>query len=242
MLTDEQIERYSRQIILPQVGGKGQAKLLRANVLLNGTGSLQEIALLYLAAVGIGTVGVLTDAEPALFSALMPESQSIIDVLTAVPQRLNPECRIVRHASADCGDEQALSRLVEGYTLVLSGPDLRLHDTCYTVKRPFLCVHNTGTQGWFLTCRGYEAHRPCLHCVARPEEDGTPAFLSDLAAMFLGAQLATEAVKIVLGLDQSVGTMLFRCEFPDLRFDVQRVKKNPECSYCGFFLDATREV
>ena len=82
MLADEQIERYSRQIILPQVGGKGQEKLLRARVLVNGTGLLQEIALLYLAAVGIGTLGVLTDEEASLFSALMPESP---DVLTDRP-------------------------------------------------------------------------------------------------------------------------------------------------------------
>lgn len=240
MLTDEQIERYSRQIILPQVGGKGQEKLLRANVLLNGTGSLQEIALLYLAAVGIGTVGVLTDAEPALFSALMPES---LNALTAVCQRLNPECRIVRHASADHGDEQALSRLVESSTLVLSGPDLRVHATCYRAQRPFLCAQSGGTSSWFLVCRGYEANHPCLHCVvlSSSEEELRPQF-TDLAALFLGSQLATEVVKTILGLDQSAGTPLFRCEFPDLRFDVQRVKKNLDCSYCGQFSGTTKET
>ena len=80
---------------------------------------------------------------------------------------------------------------------------------------------------------GYDADQPCLHCVElSAEKTATPPF-ADLAALFLGAQLATEAVKIVLGLNQSVGATLVRCEFPDLRFDVQKVRKNPECSYCG---------
>ncbi|NOT53159.1 MAG: hypothetical protein HOP18_01000, partial [Deltaproteobacteria bacterium] len=68
MLTDDQIERYSRQIILPQVGGKGQEQLLRARVLLNGTGPLQETAVVYLAAVGIGTIGILADEQAELLS------------------------------------------------------------------------------------------------------------------------------------------------------------------------------
>jgi adenylyltransferase/sulfurtransferase len=230
MLADEQIERYSRQIILPQVGGKGQEKLLRASVLVNGTGLLQEIALLYLAAVGIGTIGVLTDEEAGLFSALMPES---LDAFATVPQRLNPECTVVRHKRPDRNDVQYLSQLVERYMLIVSGPDLRLHDTCYTVQRPFLCVESTGTQSWFLACRGYEANHPCLHCVALPSEGKARPLFSDLAALFLGAQIATEVVKMILGLNQSAGATLFRCEFPDLRFETQRVQKNPDCPHCG---------
>ena len=230
MLVDEQIERYSRQIILPQVGGKGQEKLLRASVLVNSTGLLQEIALLYLAAVGIGTIGVLTDEEAGLFSALMPESP---DALHAVLQRLNPECSVVSHSRSDRSDVQCLSQLVKGYTLVVSGPDGRLHDACYTAQRPFLCVESTGTQCWFLVCRGYEANQPCLHCVALPSGEGMCPLFADLAALFLGAQIATEVVKMVLGLNQFDGSTLFRCYFPDLRFDVQSVRKNPDCPYCG---------
>jgi molybdopterin-synthase adenylyltransferase len=230
MLVDEQIERYSRQIILPQVGGKGQEKLLRAGVLVNGTGLLQEIVLLYLAAVGIGTLGVLTDEETGLFSALMPESP---DALTIVPQRLNPECTVLRHSWSDQSDTKNLSQLVQRYTLVVSGPDLRLHDACYAAQRPFLCVESTGTQCWFFVCRGYEANQPCLHCVTLPSGEGRRPLFVDLAALFLGAQVATEIVKMVLGLDQADRATLFRCEFPDLRFETQRVQKNPDCSYCG---------
>jgi molybdopterin-synthase adenylyltransferase len=230
MLVDEQIERYSRQIILPQVGGKGQEKLLRASVLVNGTGLLQEIALLYLAAVGIGTIGVFTNEEAGLFSALMPESP---DALTKVLQRLNPECTVVRHQRSDRDEVHCLSQLIEGYMFVVSGPHIRLHDACYTGRRPFLCVESVGTHCWFLTCRGYEAKQPCLHCVAFPLEEEAHPLFADLAAMFLGSQTATEVVKMVLGLNQSDGATLFRCEFPELRFDVQSVQKNPDCPCCG---------
>jgi adenylyltransferase/sulfurtransferase len=230
MLADEQIERYSRQIILPQVGGKGQEKLLRARVLLNGTGPLQETALLYLAAVGIGTIGVLADEKTSLLSTLMPES---LDALTTVPQRLNPECTVVRHHQPAEKDLSTLSQLVRDYTVVISGPDSRLHDACYTVQRPFLCARSVGTQCWFLTCRGYDASQPCLHCIQLPAEAEAHPPFADLAALFLGAQLATEVVKIIVGLNPSAGATLVRCEFPDLRFDVQRVRKNPGCAHCG---------
>lgn len=230
MLTDEQIERYSRQIILPRVGGKGQEKLLRARVLLNGTGPLQETVLLYLAAVGIGAIGVLANEQAELLSTLRPES---LDALTAVPQRLNPECTVVRHRKADEQDLALFSQLVRGYTLVISDPDKHLHDLCYTVQRPFLCVQSEGPRCWFLTCRGYDADQPCLHCVELPAKNPMAPPFADLAALFLGAQLATEAVKIILGLNQSAGATLVGCEFPDLRFDVQKVTKNPECEYCG---------
>lgn len=233
MLADEQIERYSRQIILPQVGGKGQEKLLRASVLLNGAGPLQETALLYLAAVGIGTIGILTDEEVGLSSVLMPESS---DALTTVPQRLNPECAIVHHHGTEGHPLTALSQLARNYTLAISGPDSHLHDACYIARRPFLCVQSVGTQCWFLTCRGYDASQPCAHCVQLPTREEAPSPFVDLAALFLGAQLVTEVVKIILGLDQSAGATLVRCEFPDLRFDVQKVRKNPDCSYCGHSL------
>jgi molybdopterin-synthase adenylyltransferase len=230
MLTDDQIECYSRQIILPQVGGKGQEKLLRARVLLNGTGPLPETAVLYLAAVGIGTIGILADEQAELLSTLMPESP---DALIAAPRRLNPECMVVRHRKSERNDLTYLSQLVRDCTLVISGPDSRLHDACYRAHRPFLCAQSTGTHCWFLTCRGYDADQPCGHCIQLPTEAESSPLFADLAALFLGAQLATEAVKIILGLNQSAGATLVRCEFPDLRFDVQKVRKNLECSYCG---------
>jgi molybdopterin-synthase adenylyltransferase len=230
VLADGQIERYSRQIILPQVGGKGQEKLLRARVLVGGVGPSQDVALFYLAAAGVGTLGVRAGEESVLFSELARESP---DAQTTVLRRLNPDCAVVRHSGDDGGDIQHLSRLVQDYTLVLSGPDVRLHEACYVARRPLLCAQTTGTLCWFFTCRGYEASQPCLQCVTPPSGGGASPLFEGCAAAFLGAQVATEVVKIVLGLDRSDDAKLFRCEFPDLRFHVRGVGKNPDCPCCG---------
>ena len=81
MLSDSQIERYSRQIILPQVGGKGQEKLLRARVLVNGNEPLQTAALLYLAAAGVGTIGVIANDSSPVLSAFAPKHRRRLSAL-----------------------------------------------------------------------------------------------------------------------------------------------------------------
>src|SRR5919204_1481442 len=109
MLSDSQIERYSRQIILPQVGGKGQEKLLRARVLVNGNGPLQTTALFYLAAAGVGTIGVLASAPFFVFSALAAnQKEALVNVLT----RLNPDCVVAVHSTEDGVHPE---QLVQGY-------------------------------------------------------------------------------------------------------------------------------
>ncbi|HKA55520.1 MAG TPA: ThiF family adenylyltransferase, partial [Candidatus Binatia bacterium] len=141
MLSDSQIERYSRQIILPQVGGKGQEKLLRARVLVHGSGPLQTAALLYLAAAGVGTLGVIAgDSSPVLSAFALDQK----DTTSAALTRLNPDCTVVIHEAMTCpGPEQ----IVQGYDLVLSPPG-PLHETCYTLRRPFLCAQVSAAGAW----------------------------------------------------------------------------------------------
>src|SRR5713226_9833172 len=107
MLSDSQIERYSRQIILPQVGGKGQEKLLRARALVNGSGPLQTAALLYLAAAGVGTLGVIANDSGAVFSAFAPDQR---ETVSAALTGLNPDCTVVIHRETDVADLEQLVR------------------------------------------------------------------------------------------------------------------------------------
>ncbi len=218
MLADEQIERYSRQIILPQVGGKGQEKLLQARVLVNGTGPMQRVALLYLAAVGIGTSGVLAD------------DASSATLLLQCLQKLNPDCTFVYH---NRGEHKQLSQLVYSYDLVLSAPDTKLHEACYVTRRPLLCAQVTAGGCWFLTCRGYDAHQPCLRCLsALSLEAPPPTTWNDLAATFIGTMLATEMVMQILSLNQSHYSKLFQCQFPAFHVQERVVEKNPHCEFC----------
>lgn len=231
MLSEDQIERYSRQIILPQVGGKGQEKLLQARVLVNGNGLLQGEALFYLAAVGIGTVGIIADDLFPVFSSLAPNGT---DPSSWVLRHLNPDCTVTRHATREVALPEELKQLVHEYDLVLSEPDNRLHEACYARRRPFLCATITSTCGWLLICQGYEANLPCLYCVSPPSgEERSDPCLENLIAAFLGTVQTTEAIKLILDLHRSGSNNLLQCQFPGLHFQQSVAGKNPHCSFCG---------
>jgi adenylyltransferase/sulfurtransferase len=225
MLSDLQIERYSRQIILPQVGGKGQEKLLRARALVNGHGPLQTTALLYLAAAGVGTIGVLTDQSFPVLSAFASDQK---DAVSAALTRLNSDCTVVLHKTTNQSD---LEQIVHGYDLVLSPPG-PLHDICYTLHRPFVCAQGSAGDAWLFLCTGYELNSPCLRCLPRSlvgDNTDPPLFVS----LFLGTLQATEAIKLVLGLPRSSTAKLLRCQFPALHFSERPVQKDPQCALCG---------
>jgi molybdopterin/thiamine biosynthesis adenylyltransferase len=227
MLSDAQIERYSRQIILPQVGGKGQEKLLHARVLVNGGGPLHTAALLYLAAAGVGTIGVAANAPPSLLPALAVDQE---DPAHGVLTRLNPDCTVTVHPAEDAASPE---QLVQGYDIVLSAPD-RLHDTCYALRRPFICAQVSSRSAWLFSCRGYEPDQPCLRCLAPQTCGGAEgSAFAEVAAVFLGTLQTTEALKLILGLSPASGGKLWQCQFPALHFSESVVRKNPECWLCG---------
>jgi len=224
MLSDSQIERYSRQIILPQVGGKGQEKLLRARVLVNGSGPIQTTALLYLAAAGVGTIGVITDEPSPVLFAFAPDQR---DAVSAALTRLNPDCTVVLHGATDPAD---LEQRVMGYDLVLSPPD-PLHDVCYALRRPFVCAQVSTGDAWLFLCTGYEPSSPCLRCVPHHlSEESTD--MHPTAPLFLGTLQATEAIKLILGLPRSSAGKLLHCQFPTLHFSERPVQKDPQCDLC----------
>ena len=225
MLTDAQIERYSRQIILPQVGGKGQEKLLCARVLVNGSGPLQTAALLYLAAAGVGTIGVITDDSSTVFSAFAPgQTEPIAAALT----RLNLDCAVVIYKALEAADSK---QIVNEYDFTLSPPD-SLHEVCYALHRPFLCAHVSATGAWLFPCLGYEPDHPCLRCLP-PHLFEEGADMAPLASLFLGTLQATEAIKFILGLSRSSHGKFLSCQFPAWQFSEQVIPKDPQCKLCG---------
>lgn len=226
MLSDPQIERYSRQIILPQVGGKGQEKLLRARVLVNDSGLLQTAALFYLAAAGVGTVGVITPAPLPVFPAFAPEQD---DPVSLALTRLNPDCTVLIHRLAEAATPE---QIVRGYDLVLSPPD-SLYEVCYALHRPFLCAQVSTVGAWIFPCLGYEPNNPCLSCIPQQYFEEARE-TSPLAGLFLGTLLATETIKFLLGLSRPSGKLLL-CQFPALHFSEQVVRKDPQCVVCGSF-------
>lgn len=227
MLSDEQIERYSRQIILPQVGGKGQERLLRARVFVNASDSLQTSALYYLAAAGVGTLGVFSQAQGPLLTALAPpQEQDPFHIFT----RLNPDCRVRLHANEEV---RASQQLVQAYDLILSDTDV-LHDACYVGRRPFLYASVLEDAACLMTYRGYEPNSPCLRCVSPKlvqSSSGSSVF-SKIASLFMGAHLATEAIKHLLNLSLSSGALLLRFRFLDFYSTEEIIKKSADCLLC----------
>lgn len=212
MLTDQQIERYSRQIILPNVGGRGQEGLLSASVALVGTGELCVTAAQYLAAAGVGRLTV-----PA-------------PVLAAV-EDLNPDCRAQPSSSAE---------VVRSHDVVISaGAPLEtcraVNAACVACGTPLVWGELGGRVGQVTVFAGHRPDAPCYQC-ARPQPNGeveAADVLAGVTAALVGTLLATEALKAVLGIGRSLtGRMLVY----DLRGTVvheSALSKDPLCIDCG---------
>jgi len=227
MLSDVQIERYSRQIILPQVGGKGQEKLLSARVLASLSGPMQTAVLHYLAAAGVGTLGVFPDAPDALLTSLAPRQEpNPFGVLT----RLNSDCSVRIHSVEEARSPEQLVRF---YDLVLSDSDF-LHDACYMERRLFLYAAVRGTEGWLIACRGFEPIAPCLRCIPIPSLVDYPvSSLSVIATLCMGAHLATEAIKWILNPEPSGDVKLLHFQFLDFHCCEEIAKKSAACRFCS---------
>ncbi len=228
MLEDAQIERYSRQIILPQVGGKGQEKLLRSQVYIDGDGLLATAALFYLVAAGVGTIGVARAKAAPIFSALAeqslgPDEQPVAHTL----RRLNPDCSIVTRTDED---EQPAHH----YDLVLATTDA-LHDGWYAQRKPFVWGAASGKGARSFVSRGDRADRPCLRCLfpERVDRSSNTQATSSPYAFFLGTQLVTEALKILLQPEADSPPKLLVYTFPSFHCTEQTVEKNPHCSVCS---------
>jgi adenylyltransferase/sulfurtransferase len=231
MLSDPQIERYSRQIILPQVGGRGQKRLLQASVLVSGESSLQAGALLYLAAAGVGRLGISGSKELSTVAALSPELPA--SAATALP-RLNPDCAVVVHDHRAFRDDADVIHLVQQYDLVLAEPNAQLHAACYATRRPFVCGQVSTTMGWLAVYRGYEENLPCLFCETLPPFEATAnGGVEKFMGSFIGTVLATEAIKFILGLHPPGPTKLLQCSSPALSFHERVLLKNLTCAACG---------
>jgi molybdopterin/thiamine biosynthesis adenylyltransferase len=196
-------------------------------VLVSGDGQWYAETLLYLAAAGVGRIGIYGTEQLPLWAALAPDPQPSAAIAL---QRLNPDCSIVVH---DRQDHESVVRLVQQYDLVIAEPNVQLHAACYATQRPFLCGQVSATTAWLAVYRGYEKHSPCLSCVPVTLPEMAPPFdIAELAGPFVGTVLATEAIKLLLGLTPVGPTKLLQYTFPDLLFNTCVLAKNPKCPVC----------
>ncbi len=248
-LTDRQFERYARHLILDEVGEEGQAKLMSSRVLVVGAGGLGSPILMYLAAAGVGVLGVIDDDRVELSNLQRQivhtddrvgenKVESAIDTLAGI----NPEVRVIPH-NMRLTAQNALE-LVGGYDLVADGSDnfptrYLVNDACYLTKRTLVTGALLRFEGQVATFKAHDGKSPCYRClfrdpppaglVPRCEEAG---ILGSVAGV-IGTLQATEVLKELLGLGESLAGQFLIYDALDATTRKIRVKRDPACPLCG---------
>jgi adenylyltransferase/sulfurtransferase len=246
-LSKDEILRYSRHLIIPEVGMEGQKKLKAANVLLVGTGGLGAPLGLYLAAAGIGHIG-LVDFDVVDFTNLQRQvihftgdvGRKKLDSAAEKMLALNPHLKITRHEVA-LSSENALD-ILKDYDLVIDGTDnfptrYLVNDACVLLKKPNVYGSIFRFEGQ-ATVFAYEGG-PCYRCLyPEPPPPGLVPSCAEGGVLgilpgTIGLIQATEAVKLILGIGEPLVGRLMLYDALGMRFRELKLRKNPECPVCG---------
>jgi molybdopterin/thiamine biosynthesis adenylyltransferase len=246
--TDTQIQRYSRHIILPEVGGKGQQKLAQAKVMVIGAGGLGSPAAMYLAAAGVGTLG-LADGDVVDLSNLQrqilhstatigkPKVESGLHTLTA----LNPDVTIKTYQENLTA--QNILRLIAEYDVILDGSDnfstrFVVNDACFFAKKTLISGSIFRFEGQITTIKPHQGF-PCYRCLyPEPPPAGLvpncqEAGVLGVLAGTIGTLQAAEAIKEILGIGETLADQLLIYDALEMKFRKVRRPKDPRCPLCG---------
>lgn len=246
--TEEQINRYSRHIILREVGGAGQEALLKARVLLVGAGGLGSPLGLYLAAAGVGTLGIVDDDTVDLSNLqrqVLHDSNSVgVPKVESAAERLralNPDVTVIPHKTRLTADNAL--ELIDGYDIVADGSDnfetrFLVNDACHLARKTLVSgaiLRFDGQVSTFATHRG----GPCYRCIYGdiPPAGSSPtcAQAGILGAVpgVVGALQATEVLKEILGIGESLAGRLMIWDALAAEVRTVRVPRDPGCPLCG---------
>ena len=245
--TDEQINRYSRHIILPEVGGKGQKKLLDSKVFIVGAGGLGSPAAFYLAAAGIGKIGI-SDNDVVDFSNLQrqilhstkdvgrPKVQSAKETL----EGLNPDIEVVPYTERL--NSENIIDIIKNYDVILDGSDnfptrYLVNDACVMLGKPLSHGSIFRFDGQATTI--LPGQGPCYRCLYEtpPPPDLVPscqeAGVLGIIAGIIGVVQATEVIKLQLGKGNLLNGKLLIYDSLDMDFKKLKIQRNPACPMCG---------
>jgi adenylyltransferase/sulfurtransferase len=250
VLDDQELERYARHILLPEIGGAGQARIRKARVLVIGAGGLGSPAILYLAAAGIGAIGVV-DNDTVDLSNLQRQiahTTSRIGMGKGESAKiavadLNPGVNVVVHPERLT--EKNAVQLISGYDLVADGSDnfatrFLVNDTCFFLKKTLVSAAILRFDGQLST---FSAHlggaNPCYRCLfpEPPPPDAVPtcAEVGVLGAMCgtLGSLQAGEVIKEITGAGETMSGRLLIVDGLRTDFRSVKIKPDPDCALCG---------
>jgi adenylyltransferase/sulfurtransferase len=248
--TEQQMLRYARHIVLPEIGGVGQRRLLEAKVLLIGAGGLGSPLLLYLAAAGVGTLGVVDDDRVELANLQRQIAhpttrigQAKIESAALSARSLNPEVELIGHQQR-LGPDNAAA-LVEPYDLVADGSDNfatrdAVHAACLRLGKTLVSAAVQGLEGQLTT---FKAHlgppHPCYRCLfpAEPPPNLIPSCAEGgvlgPAAGVIGCLQAVEVVKEILGVGDSLSGTLVLYDALGTALRPVRFSRRAACPLCG---------
>jgi molybdopterin/thiamine biosynthesis adenylyltransferase/rhodanese-related sulfurtransferase len=246
-LTAEQRERYSRHMLVPEIGPAGQQKLLDAKVLLLGAGGLGSPTALYLAAAGVGTIGIVDDDVVDLSNLqrqVIHTTDRIgvpkVDSAEITMQALNPDVNVVKYETRI--DASNIMEIIEGYDVIVDGVDnfptrYLLNDASVRLKIPVVSASILGFDGQLSVFAPYDG--PCYRClypVPPPAELAPSCGANGVLGVLpgtMGLLQATEVVKLVVGAGEPLIGRLLLYEALGATFTELKVRRDPECAICS---------
>jgi molybdopterin-synthase adenylyltransferase len=245
--SEEEIHRYSRHIVLPEVGGIGQKRINRASVLVVGAGGLGSPVAFYLAAAGVGKIGIVdndvvdtSNLQRQILHSTATVGRKKVESARDTLLALNPNLEIIPHdLRLNSGN---ILQILKGYDVVAEGSDnfptkFLVNDACVMTGTPVSMAGIFRFSGQMLTV--VPGHGPCYRClIPQPPPPGAipscqEAGVFGAMAGVVGVIQATEILKLILGRGEVLNGRLLLFEALQMRFEPIEVKRNPECPVCS---------
>lgn len=246
--SNEQLERYSRHIILKEIGVKGQKKLLNAKVLIIGAGGLGAPVAMYLAAAGVGTIGIvdadevdLSNLQRQIIHATEDVGKPKVESAKETMRKMNPDITV--NTYHEFVSSENIMELIKDYDFIIDGTDnfpakFLINDACVMAKKPFSHAGIIRFKGQLMTYVPGEG--PCYRCIFEgpPPKDAVPTCKQAgvIGAMggVIGSLQAMEAVKYITGVGELLTGSLLTFDATQMNFrKVKLPKSNCNCAVCG---------
>jgi len=248
--TEEQIKRYARHIILPEVGGKGQEKLLNSKVLVIGAGGLGSPAILYLAAAGVGTIGIvdfdvvdLSNLQRQIIHNTERVGTPKVESARKTVEMLNPDVKVITYNTRI--SKENIMDIIKDYDVVLDGTDnfptrFLINDACYFAGKPLVSAAMLRFEGQVSVFDfRMKEQSPCYRCLfPEPPPPGLVPSCQEAGILgsiggIMGCIQATEAIKLILGIGEPLVGKLLIMDALSMDFRKVKLRKDPNCPLCG---------
>ncbi len=247
VLTAEQKQRYSRHLLIPEVGVLGQTRLLESKVLFIGAGGLGSPAMLYLAAAGVGTIGIvdfdvvdLSNLQRQVIHTNARIGDKKVESARLTIQALNPDVKVIAHEEMLVADN--VERIIAGYDVIVDGTDTfetryLLNDAAVLANIPVVHASVFRFEGQLTVFKPFDG--PCYRCLypTPPPPELAPgcsvAGVLGVVPGIMGLLQANEAIKLVLGLGDSLAGRLLLFDALDASFNELKLRRDPACPTCS---------